>query len=51
MNWSEEIFKVTEMKTYTRPITYQLEDLTGEEVEGAFYNEQLQKTEFKSVHS
>ena len=44
-NWSEEIFKVTEIKTYTRPITYQLEDLTGEEVEGAFYNEQLQKTD------
>lgn len=44
-NWSEEIFKVIEIITYTRPITYRLEDLTGEDVEGAFYNEQLQKTD------
>ena len=28
----------------TRPITYKIKDLEGEEVKGGFYNEQLQKT-------
>ena len=45
INWSEEIFQVRELVTYTRPITYRLKDLAEEEVDGAFYNEQLQKTE------
>ena len=42
-NWSEEIFEVTDVVP-TRPITYRLKDLNGDEVEGGFYNEQLQKT-------
>jgi len=29
----------------TDPIVYELEDLTGEDVEGTFYKEQLQKTQ------
>ena len=42
-NWTEEIFEVTEILP-TRPITYKIKDLEGEEVKGGFYNEQLQKT-------
>ena len=44
-NWSEEIFEVREIVSYTRPITYRLKDLAGELVDGAFYNQQLQKTD------
>ena len=44
-NWSEEIFTVRNVKTSTDPIVYELEDLAGEDVEGTFYKEQLQKTD------
>ena len=43
-NWSEEIFEVSDIITYTTPITYKLKDLSGEELEGGIYTEQLQKT-------
>ena len=43
-NWSEEIFKVKKLRLDTDPIVYQLEDLAGEDVQGNFYKEQLQKT-------
>ena len=42
-NWSEEVFTVSEILP-TRPITYRLRDLAGEDIQGGFYNEQLQKT-------
>jgi hypothetical protein len=44
-NWSEEIFEVYKVDTDTQPVTYRLKDLVGEVIEGAFYNEQLQKTD------
>ena len=43
-NWSEEVFEVSEILP-TQPITYKLRDLAGEDIQGGFYNEQLQKTE------
>ena len=43
-NWSEEIFQVRNVKTSTDPIVYELRDLAGEDVNGTFYKEQLQKT-------
>ena len=42
-NWSEEVYEVSEILP-TRPITYKLRDLAGEDIQGGFYNEQLQKT-------
>lgn len=42
-NWSEELFKISEVKTSV-PVTYLLEDLAGEPLQGAFYNEELKKT-------
>ena len=42
-SWSEEIFKITKVNL-SDPVTYSLEDLSGEKIEGAFYTEQLQKT-------
>ena len=47
-NWTEEIFEITEI-VHTRPITYRIQDLTGEQLDGAFYSEQLQKTD-QEIH-
>ena len=41
-NWSEEIFRVDEIKA-TTPYTYHLVDLQGEKVTGGFYTEELDK--------
>ena len=41
--WTEEIFTIKEIRE-TNPITYKLEDLQGEEIEGTFYEPELQKT-------
>ena len=42
-NWSEEIFIVGRVKN-TVPLTYELNDLTGERIIGSFYEKELQKT-------
>ena len=41
--WSEEVFTVSAVQ-YTDPITYKIADLNGEEIQGTFYGEELQKT-------
>ena len=41
-NWSEEIFVVDNVKRTTPP-TYGLRDLYSEQLEGSFYEEELQK--------
>jgi hypothetical protein len=41
-NWTREIFVITEVLK-TRPVTYKIKDLNGEEIVGTFYNEELQK--------
>ena len=43
-NWTEEVFVIDEMRP-TDPITYKMKDLNGEEIEGTFYIEELQKTD------
>eukprot|EP00732_Lithocolla_globosa_P000347 Lithocolla_globosa_v1_NODE_99_length_6376_cov_39.997943.p1 type:complete len:333 gc:universal NODE_99_length_6376_cov_39.997943:3284-2286(-) len=43
-NWSIEVFKITEVQD-TKPITYKIEDLMGEEIIGSFYTEELQKVQ------
>ena len=45
-NWSEEIFIIKKTKN-TVPYTYVLNDLTGEEIIGTFYENELQKTNQK----
>ena len=40
-SWREEIFKI-ERKLNTNPITYKVVDLNNEEIEGVFYDEELQ---------
>ena len=44
--WTEEIFKVVEVKRTSRTLkrTYKIADLNGEEITGIFYEPELQKT-------
>ena len=41
--WTEEIFTITEIQN-TNPITYKIADHQGEEIDGTFYEPELQKT-------
>ena len=41
--WTEEVFTITKIKR-TSPITYKIADLNGEEIDGTFYEPELQKT-------
>ena len=41
--WTEEVFTIVEVKR-TRPPTYKIADLNGEEIKGSFYEPELQKT-------
>lgn len=43
-NWSEELFKIRRVLARA-PIVYVLEDLSGEEIDGAFYEPELQRVE------
>ena len=43
-NWTEEVFEIDQILP-TNPITYKLRDLMEEEIEGSWYEEQLQKTD------
>lgn len=40
-NWTTEIFKINRIH-YTNPITYQLNDLEGNEIKGTVYQQELQ---------
>ena len=42
-NWTEEIF-VIDQQLDTSPVTYTIKDLLGEQIEGSFYEQELQKT-------
>ena len=44
--WSEEVFVVKEVQN-TVPWTYLINDLTGEEIVGSFYEKDLQKADQK----
>uniref|UniRef100_A0A023F1Q9 Integrase catalytic domain-containing protein n=1 Tax=Triatoma infestans TaxID=30076 RepID=A0A023F1Q9_TRIIF len=48
-NWSAEIFKIKTVRK-TTPYTYLLQDMTGQLIQGAFYNEELQKARYKNVY-
>ena len=42
-NWSEEVFVIKKVKN-TAPWAYVINDLNGDEISGAFYEKELQKT-------
>ena len=41
-NWTEEVFMVDKVML-TKPVTYKIVDLLGEEIKGSFYEKELQK--------
>ena len=41
--WTEEVFTVSQVQ-YTDPPTYKITDGKGEEIQGTFYEQELQKT-------
>lgn len=43
--WRKEIFKVKKIN-YSTPITYEIEDLMGDTIQGLFYEQELAKTDF-----
>jgi hypothetical protein len=48
-NWSEEIFIIYSVDTKYMPYMYTLHDLNGEEVEGRYYEAELQKVKLPEV--
>ena len=44
-NWSREIFVVSRTRDWTRLVVYEIKDLAGEDVDGTFYAQELQKVE------
>ena len=43
INWTVEVFQITEVLDFERPIIYKLRDLANEPVDGTFYEDELQK--------
>ena len=41
--WTEEVFTVSKIQ-YTDPITYKISDCNGEEIQGTFYEKEMQQT-------
>ena len=41
--WTEEVFKISQIQS-TISVTYQITDYNGEEFQGSFYEQELQKT-------
>ena len=41
--WTEEVFKIYRIQL-TIPVTYKITDYNGEEIQGSFYEQELQKT-------
>ena len=41
--WTEEIFTISKIQL-TIPVTYKITDYNGEEIQGSFYEQELQKT-------
>lgn len=48
-NWTTELFKIAKVNI-THPRTYQIEDLHGHPIRGAFYEPELQKTNQHDVY-
>ena len=41
--WTKEVFKISKIQL-TIPVTYKITDYNGEEIQGSFYEQELQKT-------
>ena len=41
--WTEDVFKISKIQL-TIPVTYKVTDYNGEEIQGSFYEQELQNT-------
>ena len=41
--WTEDVFKISKIQM-TIPVTYKITDYSEEEIQGSFYEQELQKT-------
>ena len=41
--WTEEVFKISKIKL-TIPVTYKITDYNEEDIQGSFYEQEIQKT-------
>ena len=41
--WTEEVFRISKIQL-TIPVTYKITDYNGKEIQGSFYEQELQKT-------
>ena len=41
--WTKKVFKISKIQL-TIPVTYKITDYNGEEIQGSFYEQELQKT-------
>ena len=41
--WTKEVFNISKIQL-TIPVTYKITDYNGEEIQGSFYEQELQKT-------
>ena len=48
-NWTEELFIVSGERL-TKPVIYNIKDLKGEQIKGAFYQQELQKARQEVYH-
>jgi chromodomain-containing protein len=48
-NWTTELFKIIKIRK-TDPVTYMLEDMNNRPIEGAFYEQELSKTQLPNVY-
>lgn len=48
-NFTTEVFQISRVRN-TKPKTYMLRDLNGEQIQGAFYNEELKPTKYKDEY-
>ena len=42
-NWTRELFRISSVDKYQNPSAYLIEDMSGEEIKGVFYAQELQK--------
>ena len=45
--WTEEVFRISKIQL-TIPVRYKITDYNGEEIQGSFYEQELQKTSQKT---
>ena len=48
MNWTEEIFQITQQLSRT-PVVYTVQDLLERLIEGTFYEEELQRVKWPDI--